>query len=287
MRAHVPGDLEVVATGVGVLGQRGGVRHLGLLVVGVHQRPLAAVHLGRRGPDPRRGDRQQQVGDRGRLAEPGGDHLAHHPEPAGAGDHPGVRDQVAGDDPQQGGLAGAVGADQRDLGALADPERHVVEQHPPVRQLVAHPGDIHVTHEDGFSATRRGRVIPFIGGRYGNPGPVHRELTRSLVTVETCPAPGRDPDPRSHDDPRPHHQPPPHQRGASNDPGRRRHRLAGRDRRLRHRRPEHRRSRRSGTPTGTTSGNGQHQSSTRSGQGTTTLQQGSTTTPSHVTSSGS
>ena len=36
-------------------------------------------------------------------------------------------------------LPGAVGADQRDLGALADPERDVVEQHPPVRAAVAHP----------------------------------------------------------------------------------------------------------------------------------------------------
>jgi len=54
---------------------------------------------------------------------------------------------ITGDDAQQGGLAGAVRADQRDLGALPDPERDVVEQHPAVRQLVAHPSDVDMSHE--------------------------------------------------------------------------------------------------------------------------------------------
>ena len=54
-RADVPRHLELVAAGVGVLRERVGVLHLGLLVVGVHQRQLAAVHLGGGGPDPRRG----------------------------------------------------------------------------------------------------------------------------------------------------------------------------------------------------------------------------------------
>ena len=152
-RADVPDDLEVVAAGVGVLRQRLGVAHLGLLVVGLHQR---AARSGRPRPRPSRTrggrHRQQQVGDGRVLAEPGADHLAHHAEPAGAGDRAGVRHQLAGDDPQQRRLAGAVGADQRDLGALADPERHVVEQHPAVGQLVAHSGDVHVTHVEGLCA---------------------------------------------------------------------------------------------------------------------------------------
>ena len=96
--ADVPGDLELVAARVGVLGQRVGVGELGLLVVGLHQRPLAPVDLGRGGADPGRAHREQQVGD-GRLgAEPGADHLPHHPEPAGAGDRAGVRRELAGDD---------------------------------------------------------------------------------------------------------------------------------------------------------------------------------------------
>ncbi len=68
------------------------------------------------------------------------------PEAAGAGHSPGVRDQVAGDDAQQRRLARAVRTDQRDLGALTDPERHLVEQHPPVGELVPDTGDIHMTH---------------------------------------------------------------------------------------------------------------------------------------------
>ena len=43
-------------------------------------------------------------------------------------------------------LPAPLAPDQRDLGALADPERHVVEQHPAVRQLVAHSGDVDVSH---------------------------------------------------------------------------------------------------------------------------------------------
>ena len=96
----------------------------------------------------------------GLLAEPGADHLPHHAEPAGAGHDAGVRAQVAGDDPQQRGLAGAVGADQRDLGALPDPERDVVEQHPPVRQLVAHPGDVDVSHVAAILRHQRGPRHP-------------------------------------------------------------------------------------------------------------------------------
>ena len=151
-RAHVPDDLDVVATGVGELRERLGVGHLRLLVVGLHQRQLAAVDLGRCLADPRRRDAEQQVGDGRVLAERGADDLPHHAEPAGAGHRAGVRHQVAGDDPQQRRLAGAVRADQRDLGALADPERHVVEQHSPVRQLVPDSGDVHMSHVEGLSA---------------------------------------------------------------------------------------------------------------------------------------
>ena len=67
--ADVPGDLEVVATGVGVLGERVCVGELGLLVVDLHQRPLPAVDLGRRRADPLGTDRQQQVGHGRRIAE--------------------------------------------------------------------------------------------------------------------------------------------------------------------------------------------------------------------------
>jgi hypothetical protein len=106
--------------GVGVLRERLGVGHLGLLVIGLHQRDLESVHLGRCGPDPRRGDAAQQVRDVRRLAEAVADHLPHHAQPPGPGHRAGMRDQVTGDDPQQRGLPGTVRADQRDFGALPD-----------------------------------------------------------------------------------------------------------------------------------------------------------------------
>ena len=62
--------------------------------------------------------------------------------------------EVAGDDPQQRGLAGAVGADQRDLGALPDPEGDVAQQAPAVGQGEADGVDVEVAHEAPVSPTR-------------------------------------------------------------------------------------------------------------------------------------
>ena len=161
--------------------------HLGLLVVGLHQRQLAA-----RRPRPRPRGPAAATTESSRSATVGSsleavaDHLAHHAEPAGAGDRTGVRHQVAGDDPQQRGLAGAVGADQRDLGALADPERHVVEQHPAVGQLVAHPGDVHVTHD------RLLQLVSRLGATHGPPArPRLRTCFRSATAKGERPASGR------------------------------------------------------------------------------------------------
>ena len=47
---------------------------------------------------------------------------------------------------QQGGLARTVGPDQGDDGTLADPERHVVEQHSPVGQVIPDAGKFDVSH---------------------------------------------------------------------------------------------------------------------------------------------
>src|SRR4029077_13431894 len=115
---------------------------------------------------PRRGHREQQVGDRRLVTEVVADHLPHHAEPTGAGHHAPVGGELAGDDAQQRGLAGAVRPDQRDLGAVADAERHVLQQHAPVGQLVAHSGAVNVTHEQSLSATQRRRARGFLPDSY-------------------------------------------------------------------------------------------------------------------------
>jgi hypothetical protein len=155
--AHVPGDLDVVATRVGVVRQRRGIAHLGLLVVAVHQHQLEALHLGRCRADPRRGHGEQEVGDilRDTWCR---DHLPHHAEAPAARDRARVRHEVAGHDPQQRGLAGPVGADQCHLRALTDAERDVVEQHPSVGELEAHPGDVDVTHAPIVGVRRPARI---------------------------------------------------------------------------------------------------------------------------------
>ena len=89
------------------------------------------------------------------VVEPEPHHLPHHAEPSGPGHGARVRDEVTRDDAQQCRLAGTVGSDERDLGALAHAEGHVVEQDPAVGQLVAHSGDLdmtHVAHSPGFAA---------------------------------------------------------------------------------------------------------------------------------------
>jgi hypothetical protein len=54
--------------------------------------------------------------------------------------------EVAGDDPQQGGLAGAVRADEGGDDAVPDPERDVVQQGAPVRQRERDPVDVDMAH---------------------------------------------------------------------------------------------------------------------------------------------
>ena len=67
-----------------------------------------------------------------------------------------MRVQFAGDDPQQGGLAGAVRTDQGRLGALAYAEPDVVQEHPAVRELVTHTGDFYMAHPSIVLGTATG-----------------------------------------------------------------------------------------------------------------------------------
>ena len=148
---EVTWDVCTVA-GLGVPYDKARYRELRTLSGGEQKRLVLEFLL--RGPDPRRAHAQQEVSDRRLLAETGADHLPHHAEPAAAGHYAGVWLEVSGDDAEQRRLAGTVGSDQRHLGALADAERHVVQQHPAVGQLVAHSGDVHMSHVEGLCATR-------------------------------------------------------------------------------------------------------------------------------------
>ena len=76
------------------------------------------------------------------------------PRPAAAHHGPGRGGEVPGDDPQQRRLARAVGADQGHHGALAHPERHVVEQHASIRKRAADRVDLEVPHSRPSWPTR-------------------------------------------------------------------------------------------------------------------------------------
>ena len=79
------------------------------------------------------------------LAPP--DELPHHPQPAVHVDAPGVGRLVAGDDPEQGRLAGAVGADERHVLAVAHAEAHALEQLDAPGRAARHP--VHVDRAHG------------------------------------------------------------------------------------------------------------------------------------------
>ena len=158
----VPGDLGVVPADVAPVREGGGVGHLVALVVGLHERELGRVDGV---PGLADGGRREvdQEPLHGRVVADRADELPHDAEPAGARDRPGLGDQVAGDDPQQGRLPRTVLTDQRGPGAVPDAEVDVVEQHPPVGKGVPDTGDVDVAHPDilasgasGFRATPPG-----------------------------------------------------------------------------------------------------------------------------------
>jgi len=130
-RDGVPEHLGVVPAGIAPGGEGFGVAHLGALVVDFHQGDLGGLQPVPGGPHRRGCEGQQQLAHRRRIADRP-DELAHHAEPARASDRPGRRSEVAGDQPQQGGVARPVGPHERHLGPVPDPERDVVEQHPAV-----------------------------------------------------------------------------------------------------------------------------------------------------------
>lgn len=103
--AHVPQGLELVAVHLGPVRQGLRVGELGRLVVDGHDAVLGLVDLGGDLADAGRCDRHEQI-SYGRLVAYGAHELAHHAQAATHGDRAAVRFQFAGDQPQQGRLAG-------------------------------------------------------------------------------------------------------------------------------------------------------------------------------------
>ena len=125
--------------------QRVGVAELGGLVVALHQDQFRGLHRGGGLPDARWGDRQQQFVHGGGVAD-AADELTHHAEPAAVRDGALLRGEVTSDQPQQCRLARAVRADECRRDAVADPERHVVEQHPAIGKRMADMTDLDMAH---------------------------------------------------------------------------------------------------------------------------------------------
>ena len=125
---RVPEDLELVAADLGPVADGLGVGHGGAGVVGLGE--VVGLGLGQPGVDPLRGDgseRRQQLVDRRAVADRA-DELGHDGHAPVHGDGAVGSRQLAADDAQEGGLPGAVDADEGDVVTVADAERRVLEQ---------------------------------------------------------------------------------------------------------------------------------------------------------------
>ncbi len=127
------------------------------------QRVLGCGEPNTRFPDRRRRQRQGQVCERGLVCDHA-DELAHDAQTAGARDGTLSHRKIACDHAQQRRFPGAVGPDQSDLGALADPERHVSEEFPPVGEHVPDPGQVDVAHESEILLPIRSAVTGITAG---------------------------------------------------------------------------------------------------------------------------
>ena len=90
------------------------------------------------------------------------DELTHHAEAAAVRDAALLWGEIAGDQAQQGRLARPVRADKGRRGAVADPERDVVEQHPAIRKQMADVSDLDMAHADKSRKSFCGRAIRFL-----------------------------------------------------------------------------------------------------------------------------
>ncbi len=158
----IPDHLHRVAAGVDVAGQRSGIPQLGGLVIDVHQGELGGLEIAHRQAQRRWGHRDEELMHRGGIPDTAHE-LRHDTQAARAGHRTGVRGELARDDPQQGGLTGAVRTDERDLAAFSHPESDLVEQDPPISQGKTHRVDVHIPHGGNYLIAARPPSTPFTG----------------------------------------------------------------------------------------------------------------------------
>ena len=123
----------------------------------LHHGQLGLVHFAGGSGQRRRRGRNQQVTDGGTVADLAHE-LAHDAHVPGTADHAFVRHQVTGDDPEQGGLPRAVGADEGGLGAVRNLEGHPVEQLGAVGEEVVDAGNVNMGHAVHLPTRAEGRV---------------------------------------------------------------------------------------------------------------------------------
>jgi len=118
---------------------------LSWLILGLHHAQLGAIQIRCRCADPFRGQGQQQI-PHARAVTDAADELTHHSYAALGGHRAGLHRQVAGQQPQQGGFAGAVRSHQRGDAAVPDAEAHVAQQLATIGQRIRKMTDLEETH---------------------------------------------------------------------------------------------------------------------------------------------
>lgn len=109
------------------------------------------------------------------------DELTHGEHGAVDSDVAPARRLLSGDEFQQGGLAGSVGADECGVPAARDPQRDALEQQASPKQRIGEVGNLDDCHS-GYSTTSGAPGLSV--GRQGPPGSADRSGGRSPVSEQ-------------------------------------------------------------------------------------------------------
>ena len=144
--ARVPQDLGIPATGI-TPGRVGTSESHARAIAGLRLRGrLGAGQLGGGSLQAARREVEQHVADGATLLPPTHE-LTHDAQPAVDVHAALIRGLIAGDDPEQRGLADAVGTHERDVLAVADAEADVAQELHTARCATRHPVHVDRAHE--------------------------------------------------------------------------------------------------------------------------------------------